>query len=119
MRQPHGYLFGQAIWGLGVMLYAPNDRDGFLFGHDGANEPAINSSARLDPASGNGIVVLSTGSAGLASSLGADWVLWQTGRLDFLAAADAAIKTLPLLLAGGLIILFLAGVLAWRQRRRT
>ena len=40
---------------------------GFVIGHDGNNDPAINTAARLDPAtSGNAAVVLETGNPLLA-----------------------------------------------------
>ncbi|MEL6876183.1 MAG: serine hydrolase domain-containing protein, partial [Pseudomonadota bacterium] len=63
MTSAHASSLGADVWGLGVMLYAPNNRDGFIIGHDGNNEPAINTAARVDPATGNGIVVLETGNA--------------------------------------------------------
>ncbi|HEY5907267.1 MAG TPA: serine hydrolase domain-containing protein, partial [Vicinamibacteria bacterium] len=50
MRKPHASQFGQEIWGLGTMLYAPNGVGGFVVGHDGNNEPAINTAARFNPA---------------------------------------------------------------------
>ena len=52
MRRPHAAQLGADIWGLGVILYAPNDAGGHIIGHDGDNEPAINTAARLDPARG-------------------------------------------------------------------
>ena len=69
MWQPTGSLVGQAIWGLGTMLYADNRAGGFVIGHDGSNEPAIKTAARLNPATGNGIVVLETGQPLLATRL--------------------------------------------------
>src|SRR6185295_20041654 len=48
MRAPHGFQYGFAIWGLGTILYAPNNRGGFVVGHDGDNAPAINTAARVD-----------------------------------------------------------------------
>ena len=48
MREPHGFL---RIWnlGLGTILYVKASHGDFVFGHDGANDPAINSSA-INPA---------------------------------------------------------------------
>lgn len=90
MATPQAHLFGLPVWGLGVSLYAPA-RDGFVIGHDGQNHPAINTTARLDPATGNGIVVLATGSATLARQIGGEWTFWQTGTvgLDTLMLFDA------------------------------
>ena len=73
IRRPHATTWGIEIWGLGAMLYAPAARGHFVFGHDGANEPAINASVRVNPVTGDGIVVLVTGSRTLASKLGSDW----------------------------------------------
>ena len=44
MREPLAISLGAPIWGLGTMLYAPTASGDFVFGHDGANEPAINLS---------------------------------------------------------------------------
>ncbi|MEM6913469.1 MAG: serine hydrolase domain-containing protein, partial [Pseudomonadota bacterium] len=49
MGTPHARQFGADIWGLGVILYAPNDHGQFILGHDGSNGPAIDTAARLDP----------------------------------------------------------------------
>jgi len=67
IRTPHASQMGADIWGLGAMLYAPNNEGGYIIGHDGNNGPAINTVARIDPASGDGIVILSTGSEMLAT----------------------------------------------------
>jgi len=69
MRQPHASKMAADIWGLGVMLFAPNNQDDFIIGHDGSNEPAINTAARLDPTTGDGIIILETGNRRLATEL--------------------------------------------------
>ena len=84
MRRPHASQLGAAIWGLGTMLYAGNDAGGFVIGHDGNNDPAINTAARLDPATGNGVVVLETGNRLLATTMAGEWLFWRTGNVDFL-----------------------------------
>jgi hypothetical protein len=55
MWRPQASKSGDDIWGLGTILYADN------------NEPAINTSARLNPATGNDIVILETGKPLLAT----------------------------------------------------
>ncbi len=75
---------GVDIWGLGTVLYAPTDHGGHIFGHDGANEPAISATVRINPKTEDAIIVLATGSRALASQLGAEWVFWQTGLPDIL-----------------------------------
>lgn len=116
MRAPHASSMGADVWGLGVILYAPTDDD-FVYGHDGGNEPAINATARVNPATGDAIVALSTGSY-VASELGAHWVVWQTGLPDMPSAGREVARVMPAVLGGALVILAGAVVLAWRRRRR-
>ena len=112
MREPYGYQMGVAIWGLGQMLYSPDGDESYVFGHDGANEPSINASVRVNPATGDAIVALSTGPAYLASRLAYQWGLWQTGYPDFLQsnlAIESALRPIlfGILLIGGATILLL------------
>lgn len=118
MRRPHGYQYGAEIWGLGLILYAPNNAGGFIVGHDGDNDPAINTAARFDPASGDGIVVLETGSPLLATRLAGEWVFWRTGHVDTLTVVMEARRTLTLLAAGWALIILLGVVCGWRLRGR-
>ena len=118
MRRPHASQLGADIWGLGVILYAPNGSGGHIIGHDGNNEPAINTAARFDPASGDGIVVLETGNPLLATRLAGEWVFWRTGNVDNLTVIMEARKTLTILAAGWLAIILAAVFAGWRMRRR-
>ncbi len=86
MRAPHASELGAPIWGLGVMLYAATEGGDYTIGHDGSNEPAINTTARFNPDTGDGVVVLETGDTLLASAIGGDWVYWNTRKVDFLTA---------------------------------
>lgn len=117
MWQPTGSLYGQAVWGLGTMLYADNRAGGFVVGHDGSNEPAINTAARLNPATGNGIVILETGKRLLATQLASEWVFWETGRVDFLAFKLAIPGMLRWLGWGGLAIVLVVPGIVWAIRR--
>ncbi|OAN98311.1 serine hydrolase [Sphingomonadales bacterium EhC05] len=118
MRQPHASQMGADIWGLGTMLYAPNNAGDFIIGHDGNNEPAINTAARLDPATGDGIVILETGSDLLATRLASEWVFWKTGRVDSLAFAMGLSTWLLWAGAGSFSILLIGIALGWRRRKR-
>ena len=118
MCQPNGWLYGQPIWGPGVMLYADNRAGGFIVGHDGSNEPAINTAARLNPATGNGIVILQTGNPLLATRLAGEWVFWEAGRVDFLAFKLAMPGMLRWLGWGSAAIAVLVPSVAWGLRRR-
>ncbi len=118
MRQPHASEMGTDIWGLGTMLYAPNNADGYIIGHDGSNEPAINTAARLDPATGDGIVILSTGNPRLATELAGEWVFWKTGNVDFLTFASRSGDALIAFLIGSVLILGITTATArWLRRK--
>lgn len=116
MREPLAELYGAPIWGAGAMLYADNGHDDFVYGHDGANDPSINASVRLDPSSGDGIVVLSTGPAVFASEVGYEWVLWRHGKPDFLQTGRALGSALLPLVVG--LVLLLAGTVAVAVKTR-
>ncbi len=118
MRAPHAAQFGADIWGLGTMLYAPNGRGDFIIGHDGDNEPAINTAVRLDPATGDGIVVLETGGDLTATRLASEWVYWKTGKIDALMFIMRAKAMIIWMLAGSGLILLAGLVAGWRLRRR-
>ncbi|WP_109259207.1 serine hydrolase domain-containing protein [Hyphobacterium indicum] len=118
MQTPHASQMGADIWGIGPMLYAPNNVGGYIIGHDGKNGPAINTVARLDPATGDGIVILSTGSEMLATQLAGEWVFWKTGNIDslmFLMSIDAMLLWMGI---GSLILLLVTGIVGWRTRKR-
>jgi CubicO group peptidase (beta-lactamase class C family) len=82
MREPHGQKMGTDIWGLGTVLYAATDNDDFIIGHDGKSTPPINTAIRLNPETGDGIIVLETGNTSMATKLASEWVFWKTGKVD-------------------------------------
>jgi len=119
MRTPQAFLYGMPVWGLGETLYVPNGAGGYIIGHDGNNYPAINTTARIDPATGDGIVVFETGNGTLAREIGGEWVFWHTGTvgLDTLAIFDA--RSILIELASGALVIVIGAILvAWRGRRR-
>ena len=118
MRRPHASQYGADIWGLGTMLYAPNNAGSYVIGHDGNNEPAINTAARLDPNTGDGIVILETGNRLLATMLASEWVFWRTGNVDFLMVTYESGALLNALAAGWTAIIVAALLFGWRLRRR-
>lgn len=118
MRQPEAKDLGLDIWGLGTILYVPTKSGGFIIGHDGNNTPAINTSARLDPETGDGIVLLVTGNELLATELAGDWSFWQTGKPDVFAVQMAMPRLLQILIAGWVVILVLVTGLSLRRRFR-
>ena len=117
MRQAHASQMGADIWGLGTMLYAPNGDGDFIVGHDGKNEPAINTAVRLNPATGDGIVVLETGNRLLATTVAGEWVFWQTGTIDFLMFTLVAERMISIILIGWGLIVLAALFIGWRKSR--
>jgi len=117
MRKPNGTLFGFDIWGLGTILYAPTESGDFVFGHDGQNEPAINSAVRINPDTGDAIIVLVSGNQSLATLLGFEWVFWQTGVPDFLGFGYVYERGVRIMLFGGVLILVLTLLGTWWLRR--
>ncbi len=82
MRQPHAQSIGVDIWGLGTVLFAPTNNNDFVIGHDGKSTPPINTAIRLNPQTGDGIIILETGNTNLATRLASEWVFWRTGKVD-------------------------------------
>ncbi|MEZ5928341.1 MAG: hypothetical protein R3C55_07675 [Parvularculaceae bacterium] len=60
-----------------------------LHSHDGGRGTeegeAINVSVRINPETGDAYIMLANGHTSLASEIGGEWVLWQTGNPDFLS----------------------------------
>ena len=82
MREPHGQTMGIDIWGLGTILYATTEGNDFIIGHDGKSTPPINTAIRLNPETGDGIIILETGNPIMATKLASEWVFWKTGMVD-------------------------------------
>ena len=82
MRKPHGQSMGVDIWGLGTVLYATTEGNDFIIGHDGKSTPPINTAIRLNPETGDGIIILETGNPIVATKLASEWVFWKTGKVD-------------------------------------
>jgi CubicO group peptidase (beta-lactamase class C family) len=117
MRTPHASSLGTEIWGLGEMLYARNRDGNFIIGHDGGNRPAINTSVRLDPDSGDGIILLTTGQPGLASRLAGEWIFWQAGKLDIGAFYAAGRDMIVIIVAGWIVIIAAVLLIGWRANK--
>lgn len=117
IRTPHASQMGADIWGLGAMLYASNNKGGYIIGHDGNNGPAINTVARFDPATGDGIVILSTGSEMLATEMAGEWVFWKTGNIDSLMFLMSFEGILMWMALGSLIIVVLGIAIGRRSRK--
>ena len=111
LSTPMATVMGAPIWGQGAMLYAPLPDGRFLIGHDGSNDPAINTSIRINPASGDGYIALVSGHKTLASEIGFEWVLWQSGKPDFIFSSRTMTASVVPILAGTLGWIFLIVIL--------
>ena len=118
MRKPHAKQYGSDIWGLGQVLYAPLDKGDFVAGHDGSNAPAINTTARVNPATGDGIVILETGNTRLATQVAGEWVFWSTGFVDTFMVLLELRATLIQVAIGAGVAFLLVFLLVWRLTRR-
>ncbi|MBK7158769.1 MAG: beta-lactamase family protein [Ignavibacteria bacterium] len=120
IREGHWDVMGEKIYGLGSMLYIDVEDNEDIFGHDGKSTPPINTAIRINPVTGDGIIVLETGNPDLATRIASDWVYLKTGKVDTLLFSMLLGKTIIIALVGILlIIIFLIGVARWRKKRRT
>ena len=96
-------------WGLGMNI-APNYSGGWLIGHDGGNWPGISTTARIDPNTGDGIILLSSGDPALSARVRSWWMGWRTGvAMPSIPNVAALRRRAPWILAGALVII-LAGI---------
>lgn len=120
MREGHWDIMGEEIYGLGSMLYIDIESNEDIFGHDGKSTPPVNTAIRINPVTGDGIIVLETGNPDLATRIASDWVFLKTGKADTLLFSMLIGKTIKIASAGILfIILFFIGTALWRKKRKT
>ncbi len=120
MRKPHAKTMGIDIWGLGTVLYATTDDNDFIIGHDGKSTPPINTAVRLNPDTGDGIIILETGNPIMATKLASEWVFWKTGKVDtflFPMLMDAMVSTIGIGWAVIIIITTIFGMTSKLQRK--
>ena len=120
MRGPHGRTMGIDIWGLGTILYATTDNDDYIIGHDGKSTPPINTAVRLNPQTGNGIIILETGNPILATKLASEWVFWKTGKVDltlFTMLKDNMVSTIGKGWLAIIILTITIGIVGYRRRK--
>lgn len=123
MRAPEAEMFGSSHWGLGVQLFATSTRGGIIYGHNGGNMPAVNNTVRIEAATGDAIVALSTGGRGVATKLGGEWTAQRRAAITpamiygtALRLTNPAEALLPLLWIVGGWVIILAGSFWFRAR---
>ena len=120
MRNPHGEVMGENIYGLGAMLYIDVENNEHIFGHDGKSNPPINTAIRINPNTGDGIIILETGSPNLATRLASDWVFLETGKTDTLLFPMLLGKMTKIILIGLIVIsILIIGIGICRKKRKT
>lgn len=119
MRKSHWDIMGEKIYGLGTMLYIDIENGEDIFGHDGTSTPPINTAIRINPISGDGIIILETGNPSLASRIASDWVFLETGKTDTLLFTMLLGKITKLIFVGIILIVFAGiGMGIWQKRRK-
>ena len=105
MSTPETFINNIGVYGLGPHLYSQNDKNSNIIGHDGSGNNAINTAARIDLKSKNGIIILETGNHNVASNLADEWMFWKAGIADYVVMHRNISYLLTLLITGYLIIL--------------
>lgn len=117
LRETHWDIMGAGLYGLGCMLYIDIENNENIFGHDGKSTPPINTAMRINPVTGDGIIIVETGNPDLATRVASDWVLLKTGKADTLLFTRLMGKMTTMLLVGWLIIcIFGIGAGIWRKK---
>ncbi len=105
MCQVETKTLGAPIYGLGTFLYAEIENGAFIIGHDGKNNPPINTAFRYNPIANDGIIILTTGSTDFATRIASDWVFIHTGKVDALLFTMQQGKMLKRIAIGSVIII--------------
>tara|TARA_R110000787_G_scaffold86285_4_gene184012 strand:+ start:2135 stop:3391 length:1257 start_codon:yes stop_codon:yes gene_type:complete len=108
MSQPEAFINQIAVYGLGPHLYSQNDTNSNIIGHDGSGgRIVINSAARIDLSSKDGIIILEIGSRNIASNMADEWIFWKAGIADYVVIQRNKNYLITLLVIGYLgIVLF-------------
>lgn len=120
MRKSQWEIMGERIYGLGTMLYVDVENGEDIFGHDGKSTPPINTAIRINPMTGDGIIILETGNPNLATRIASDWVFLEAGKTDTLLFTRLSGKMVKFISLGILLISVLGiSIGIWRKRRKT
>ena len=120
MRKSHWDIMGERIYGLGCMLYIGIENNEDIFGHDGKSTPPINTAIRINPKTGDGIIILETGNPNLATRIASDWTFLETGKTDTLLFTMLIGKMTRIIITGLLLIgILVIGTGIWRKKRKT
>jgi CubicO group peptidase (beta-lactamase class C family) len=105
MSKPETSINNIGVYGLGPHLYSQNDQKSTIIGHDGSGNNAINTAARIDLKSKNGIIILETGNYDIASGIADEWIFWKAGIADYVVMQRNIPFLIKLLVLGYLVII--------------
>jgi hypothetical protein len=101
-------------WGLGHTLYGENNSGGFVLGHGGGAFPASGAEMRVNPATGNGIVILASGTQGLITEVADVWTYWETGKKIFDIRNAVQKRIIHIIVA---IVIGVPAIIYWKSRK--
>ena len=117
MAEAQTFIGNLGVYGLGPHLYSQNDEDSKVIGHDGnSDRPQINTAARIDLMSKDGIIIMEMGSPNIASNMADEWLFETAGVADFVVIQRNKTRLILFFVLGALLIVAGAIVLAKRQR---
>jgi CubicO group peptidase (beta-lactamase class C family) len=105
------------VYGLGPHLYSQNDENSNIIGHDGSGNNAINTAARIDLTSKNGIIILETGNHSIASGISDEWIFWKAGIADYVVIQRNKSYLLTLLIIG-YVLITVSSILIIRKKNK-
>lgn len=117
MSTPETFINNIGVYGLGPHLYSQNDQSSNIIGHDGSGNNAINTAARIDLKSKNGIIILETGNYDIASGIADEWIFWKAGIADYVVMQRNKSYLLTLLIIGYIIII-LSSIFIIRKKNK-
>ncbi|MCX2745497.1 serine hydrolase [Mangrovivirga sp. M17] len=104
MTEAESFRHDIGIYGLGPHLYSQDYTDSKIIGHDGSGNDAINSAARIDLLTGDGIIIFETGNYSYASVLADEWMFREAGIADRVVMERNMPFIITLLIIGYLLI---------------
>lgn len=117
MSIPETFINKIGVYGLGPHLYSQNDPNSNIIGHDGSGNNAINTAARIDLMSKDGIIILETGNYDIASGLADEWLFWKAGIADYVVIQRNKSYVFALLIIGYIIII-LSSIFIIRKKNK-
>lgn len=118
MSKPAGFRNNYGVHGLGPMIYGAHAGVARIIGHDGSSgKPVINTTARVNLDSRDGIIVMEVGNHNLASNLADEWMFAKVGIADYVVIQRNKPYLITLLIGGYIVIILLTLYTAIKKRK--